>query len=235
MLDIADLKAGYGSIVALRNVSLSVKHGEIVTIIGANGAGKTTLLKAIMGLIPALEGSVHLDGTLITHMPTQKIVSMGIAMVPEGRRIFGNLSTLENLKMGAFPRRDAEVNKDLEEVISIFPILHERRKQRGGTLSGGEQQMLSIARALMSRPRLLLLDEPSMGLAPIVVQDVFDKISEINNLGTTVLLVEQNAHLALDVAKRGYVLELGRVVLHDTTKNLANNEQVKSAYLGESS
>ena len=207
---------------------------EIVTIIGANGAGKTTLLRTIMGMLPAVEGSVQFKGDLITGIPTTEIVGRGLVLVPEGRHIFGSLSIVENLKMGAYSRRDKEVRKDMEEVMSFFPVLDERKRQLGGTLSGGEQQMLAIGRALMSRPHLLLLDEPSMGLAPLIVQQVFDKISEINTRGTTVLLVEQNAHQALDLASRGYVLELGRVVLHDTTENLSKNAQVKSAYLGES-
>ena len=234
MLSVSDLKAGYGSILALKSVSLSVAEREIVTIIGANGAGKTTLLRTIMGMLPAVEGIVHFKGDLITGIPTPEIVRRGMALVPEGRHIFGTLSIVENLKMGAYSRRDKEVRKDMEEIMSFFPVLEERKRQLGGTLSGGEQQMLAIGRALMSRPHLLLLDEPSMGLAPLIVQQVFDKISEINTRGTTVLLVEQNAHQALDLASRGYVLELGRVVLHDTTENLSRNTQVKSAYLGES-
>jgi branched-chain amino acid transport system ATP-binding protein len=234
MLKVTNLKAGYGSILALKSIMLSVEQSEIVTIIGANGAGKTTLLKAIMGMIPAIEGNVFFKERPISGISTQEIVSLGIALVPEGRRIFGNLSTLENLKMGAYPRRDKEVNKDMEEVMSFFPVLHERRRQLGGTLSGGEQQMLAIARALMSRPHLLLLDEPSMGLAPMVVEQVFEKIKEINTKGTTILLVEQNAHQALELASRGYVMELGKVVLEDSTENLSRNSQVKSAYLGES-
>ena len=232
MLEITGLKAGYGSIIALKNISLSVEQGEIVTIIGGNGAGKTTLLKAIMGLIPALEGSVHLEGNLITHMPTQEIVSMGIAMVPEGRKIFGNLSTLENLKMGAYPRRDTEVNKELEEVISIFPILRERRKQRGGTLSGGEQQMLSIARALMSRPRILLLDEPSMGLAPLIVSLLFEFIAQIKARGYSILMVEQNVVKALKLCDRAYLLEQGTVKIEGDREAFAKEEYIRQAYLG---
>src|SRR5205085_4800643 len=213
--------------------SLRVKPGEIVTLIGANGAGKTTTLRTISGIAPAREGQVLLNGERIDRMPPHRIVEMGICQSPEGRRIFSRMSVQENLEMGAFARRDpAGVREDLEGVLELFPRLRERLRQRGGTLSGGEQQMLAIGRALMSRPEILLLDEPSMGLAPMLVETIFNTIVEINRQGVAVLLVEQNASMALNVAHRGYVLETGQIVLEDNAKALQQNEQVHKAYLG---
>jgi branched-chain amino acid transport system ATP-binding protein len=233
LLELDGIHTYYGHIHALHGVSLQVRSGEIVTLIGANGAGKTTTLKTISGLLHPRTGSVTLDGSDISRTPSHLLVRSGIGHAPEGRRIFSRLTVLENLQMGGYTRTRAEVRHDTERVFGLFPRLRERAHQRGGTLSGGEQQMLAIGRALMSRPKLLLLDEPSLGLAPILVQQIFQIIREINAQGTTILLVEQNALQALSVAHRGYVLQTGRVILSDTAKGLAANEDVRRAYLGE--
>jgi len=233
LLELRDVHTFYGRIHALHGVSLQVKRGEIVTLIGANGAGKTTTLKTISGILHPREGSVWFDGRDITKSAAHELVRAGIGHAPEGRRIFSRLSVLENLQMGAFTRKPAEAKAGIERVLEMFPRLKERISQRGGSLSGGEQQMLAIGRALMARPRVLLLDEPSLGLAPILVQQIFSIIQEINAAGTTILLVEQNALQALNVAHRGYVLQTGQVLLADTAKNLAANEDVRRAYLGE--
>ena len=210
-----------------------VEAGEIVTLIGANGAGKTTLLRTISGIVPARAGRVSFEGKDITKLPAHEIVGLGVSQSPEGRMVFANLSVEDNLELGAYRRRDRDgIKKDYEKVFQLFPRLRERRRQLSGTLSGGEQQMLAMGRALMSRPRLLLLDEPSLGIAPLLVRDIFKTIVEINRAGTTVLLVEQNAHMALTIAQRGYVLETGRVVLEDTAAKLAANDEVRAAYLG---
>jgi len=232
MLHLENLRTGYGAIEVLHGVSLEVNDGEIVAVLGANGAGKSTLLMTVSGINPARQGVVSFQKRNISNLPPHAIVSLGVVQVPEGRKIFPRLTVLENLEMGAFQRRDADLGKDIERAFSLFPILRERQKQMGGTLSGGEQQMLAISRALMARPKLLLMDEPSLGLAPLFVKKIFEIIREINERGTTILLVEQNANMALHVAQRGYVLETGRIVLHDTAKNLMNNEQVKKSYLG---
>lgn len=234
MLEIKDLHVSYGQIAALKGVTVSVGEGEIVTLIGANGAGKTTLLRTISGLLKPKSGSIAIEGKEITKVPAHEIVGMGIAQSPEGRMIFANLTVLENLKMGAYLRNDHDgIAKDMEYVFSIFARLKEREAQLGGTLSGGEQQMLAIGRALMSKPRVLLLDEPSLGIAPKLVRTIFEKIVEINkNLNMTVLLVEQNAHMALGIARRGYVLETGKIVLEGPADELSANEEVKKAYLG---
>lgn len=233
MLEIKDLHTYYGNIHALKGVSLTVDQGEIVTLIGGNGAGKTTTLRTISGLQKPRLGMVELEGENLAAYKAHEIVNKGVSMVPEGRGIFARLSVLENLDMGAYSRNDKkQIEQDLERVFSIFPRLEERRKQIAGTLSGGEQQMLAIGRALMARPRLMLLDEPSMGLAPILVEGIFDTIKTINQEGTTVLLVEQNALMALSIAHRGYVLQTGRIVLQDTAENLQRNETVQKAYLG---
>ena len=233
MLEIKDLHVSYGGIQALRGVSLNVPDGKIVTLIGANGAGKSTLMRTISGLVKAQSGSILWNGQELLGKPIDQIVASGIAMSPEGRRVFADLTVLENLKIGAYLRKDkAETEKDLEWVYSLFPRLKERSWQSAGTLSGGEQQMLAMGRALMSRPRLLLLDEPSMGLSPRLVDQVFDTIVSINKSGTTIMLVEQNANQALRVAKRGYVIETGEIVLSDDADKLLSNPQVKEAYLG---
>ena len=234
MLEILDLEVCYGSITALQGVSAKVEKGTIVTLVGANGAGKTTTLRAISGVIKARSGKISFNGEEITNKPPHKIVARGIAQCPEGRMVFANLTVLENLKMGAYLRRDrAGIANDLEFVFGIFPRLQERQKQTAGTLSGGEQQMLAIGRALMSKPKCLMLDEPSLGIAPILVQTIFDKIVEINKaLGITILLVEQNANLALEISHYGYVLETGRVLLHDRSAALRENEEIRAAYLG---
>jgi branched-chain amino acid transport system ATP-binding protein len=234
MLKLNDIHTYYGSIQALKGISIEIGRGEIVTLIGANGAGKTTTLMSISGLVPPRTGEVLFEGKSISHMDPNAIVAMGICQVPEGRRIFPYLSVVENLDMGAFLRDDkAEVAKDLDYVFNLFPILAQRRHQAGGTLSGGEQQMLAISRALMSRPRLLLLDEPSLGLAPLVVKRIFEIIKKINaENNTTIFLVEQNANLALKVAHRGYVMENGYITLSDSAQNLLTNEAVRKAYLG---
>ena len=234
LLRVEDVHTYYGSIEALKGISLEVHEGEIVTLIGANGAGKSTTLRSINGLNHPRRGSIHFRGRDITRDPPHDIVRRGISQSPEGRKLFPRMSVLENLEMGAFQRSDrSELRGDLERVYSLFPRLSERKQQRAGTLSGGEQQMVAIGRALMARPGLLLLDEPSMGLAPIFVERVFETIVEINKQGTTILLVEQNAMMALDVANRGYVLETGTVALADDAKALRRNEQVRKSYLGE--
>lgn len=234
MLEIKDLAVNYGSITALHDVSLSVAKGDIVTLIGANGAGKSTTLRTVSGLLKAQRGSIRYEGEEISHQPPHRIVERGISQVPEGRMIFANLTVRENLLMGAYLRKDRhKLGTEFDFVFEIFPRLKERAKQVAGTLSGGEQQMLAISRALMSKPRCLMLDEPSLGIAPILVKTIFQKIVEINqSLGITILLVEQNANLALEVSNYGYVLETGRIILHDRCGALRQNENVKAAYLG---
>jgi branched-chain amino acid transport system ATP-binding protein len=232
-LQVEGLDVYYGAVHALKGVSLRVEAGEIVTLIGANGAGKTTLLRTISGLVPARAGRVVFEGRDLGRVPAHEIVALGVSQSPEGRMVFANLSVEDNLELGAYRRRDrAAIQQDREEVFRLFPRLLERRRQLSGTLSGGEQQMLAIGRALMSRPRVLLLDEPSLGIAPLLVRDIFRTIVEINRRGVTVLLVEQNAHMALGIAQRGYVLETGRVVLEDEAERLAANDEVRAAYLG---
>ena len=233
MLKISDLYVNYGGINALRGISLEVPDGEIVTLIGANGAGKSTTLRTITGLMKAASGSILWNDTELLGKPIDEIFKSGIAMVPEGRRVFSDLTVLENLRIGAFLRKDKdEIEKDIEWVYSLFPRLKERYWQYAGTLSGGEQQMLAVGRALMSRPKLMMMDEPSLGLAPLVVQDIFGIIKEINKQGVTILLIEQNANMALRVADRGYVLETGRISMTGTGMELLNDESVKAAYLG---
>ena len=233
MLEVRDLRVAYGNIAAVKGISFEVRQGETVCLIGANGAGKTTTLKALARLLPA-GGAIHYDGHSILHRPAHTLIGAGLALVPEGRGIFARLTVAENLDMGAYARRDrAEVAADLDRVYALLPRLKERAKQVAGTLSGGEQQMLSLGRALMSRPRLLLLDEPSMGLAPIMVQKVFEVIQSIAAQGVTILLVEQNARLALSVASRGYVMESGFITLSDAAAALLANPKVREAYLGE--
>ena len=234
MLEIHDLEVNYGIIRAIKGISFEVNQGEVVALVGANGAGKTTILDAISGLIPAKKGSILFDGQELTKIPAHKIVSMGMAHVPEGRRIFQQLTVYENLKLGAFTRKDkTEIADSLEYVYSRFPRLEERKSQIAGTLSGGEQQMLAMGRALMSKPRIILMDEPSMGLSPLLVSAIFDIIKVIREGGTTVLLVEQNARKALSVADRAYVLETGNITLSGPASDLLNDESVKKAYLGE--
>ncbi len=233
LLELKNVHTYYGRIHALQGVSLEVRRGEIVTLIGANGAGKTTILKTISGLLHAREGQVLFEGSDITHRPAHALVKSGIGHAPEGRRIFSRLTVFENLQMGAFTRTSHEAQEDVERVYQLFPRLRERATQLGGSLSGGEQQMLAVGRALMSRPSVMLLDEPSLGLSPILVQEIFSIITEINTRGTTILLVEQNALQALHVAHRGYVLQTGRVILADTAARLAANQDVRRAYLGE--
>jgi len=233
MLKVEGIDVFYGNIQALKNVSLTVEEREIVTLIGANGAGKTTLLKTISGLLRPTTGTIKYLGESIRVKSVQSIVKAGISHVPEGRRVFANMTVEENLYLGAYLRKDKkEIKEDLDKVFTLFPILHERRNQLSGTLSGGEQQMLAIGRALMAKPKLLLLDEPSMGLAPLLVKQIFNIIQEINNDGTTILLVEQNAHMALSIANRAYVIETGSVVLSGDAKEMQNSEKVKDAYLG---
>jgi branched-chain amino acid transport system ATP-binding protein len=234
MLDVVDVHTSYGNIRALRGISLSVQPGEIVTLIGANGAGKTTTLRTILGTVRPRRGTVSFNGHRLEVLGTDRIVRLGIAQSPEGRRIFPRMTVLENLELGAFTRRDSHaVASDLERVFTLFPRLRERVAQKGGTLSGGEQQMLAIGRALMARPSLLLLDEPSMGLSPILVEAIFRIIEDINRQGTTILLVEQNARMALRVAHRGYVIQTGRIVLHDAAAELLRSDLVRKTYLGE--
>ncbi len=234
MLEIHDLEVNYGIIRAIKGISFEVNQGEVVALVGANGAGKTTILHTISGLIPAKKGSILFDGQELTKIPAHKIVSMGMAHVPEGRRIFQQLTVYENLKLGAFTRKDkTEIADSLEYVYSRFPRLEERKSQIAGTLSGGEQQMLAMGRALMSKPRIILMDEPSMGLSPLLVSAIFDIIKVIREGGTTVLLVEQNARKALSVADRAYVLETGNITLSGPASDLLNDESVKKAYLGE--
>jgi len=233
MLKVDNIHTYYGNIQALKGISLTVEEGEIVTLIGANGAGKTTTLRTICGLLKPRQGRVYLEGEDLTDCKAHQIVYKGVAMVPEGRGIFAKLTVAENLDMGAYHRSDrAGIAEDLERVFNLFPRLKERRNQVGGTLSGGEQQMLATARAMMARPRLLLMDEPSMGLAPVLVEDVFDRIQEVNREGTTILLVEQNALMALQIADRGYVLQTGEIVLSDTADGLRQDPMVQKAYLG---
>ena len=233
MLTINDINVFYGAIHAIKGVSLEVNEGEIVTLIGANGAGKSTILRTISGLLKPKTGSIQFEGQEIAGMPAHEIVKTGISQVPEGRRIFAEMSVLENLELGAFTRKDKDgIKADMELVFERFPCLKERIGQLAGTLSGGEQQMLAMGRALMSRPRLLLLDEPSMGLAPLLIKEIFTIIQDINKTGTTVLLVEQNANMALSIAHRAYVLETGRITLSGDAKELAASDEVRKAYLG---
>lgn len=234
LLAVNDIHTYYGHIYALKGISITVEKGEVVTLIGANGAGKTTTLKTISGLLHPRQGTVDLEGERISGLPAHTIVSKGIGQSPEGRQIFTRLTVQENLEMGAYSRKDKDgIAKDMDHVFHLFPRLAERRSQAGGTLSGGEQQMLAMGRALMTRPRILLLDEPSMGLAPVLVDTIFDIIKTLNSEGVTILLVEQNAARALSVANRGYVLETGRIILQGDAKELAENEEVRKAYLGE--
>ena len=233
MLKIEDINVYYGNIHALKGISVEVKAGDIVTLIGANGAGKSTILRTISGLLRAKTGNVLFEGKSISSMPAEDIVKLGVSQVPEGRRIFANMTVEENLEMGAYIRKDGSgITKDIAKVFERFSRLGERRKQIAGTLSGGEQQMLAIGRGLMSQPRLMLLDEPSMGLAPLLVKEIFSIIKEINESGTTILLVEQNAHMALSIAHQAYVLETGRITLSGTAKELSESEAVRKAYLG---
>jgi branched-chain amino acid transport system ATP-binding protein len=234
VLELKDVHTYYGSIHALKGISLEVREGEVVTLIGSNGAGKSTTLRSINGLNRPSKGSISFQGRDITRTPPHAIVKDGIAQAPEGRRLFPRMSVIENLEMGAFQRSDRRaIREDMDRVFTLFPRLAERRNQKAGTMSGGEQQMCAIGRALMARPKLLLLDEPSMGLAPVLVEKIFETIVEINKQGTPVLLVEQNALMALDVANRGYVLETGRIALADDAKKLSENEEVRKTYLGE--
>ena len=234
LLTLDSVEVSYGAIRALQGISLEIRAGEIVTLIGANGAGKSTTLRAISGLIPTRSGRILFEGKEIANLSADRIVQQGISHSPEGRRVFANMSVRENLDLGAYTRRDAAgIRQDIDRVLCLFPRLRERIGQNAGTLSGGEQQMLAMSRALMARPRLLLLDEPSLGLAPFLVRDIFSIIRDINAQGTTVLLVEQNAHMALGVAHRGYVLETGHIVMADDAKALLANDAVKKAYLGE--
>jgi len=233
MLEIKNLNVHYGVIHALKDISLAVNEGEIVTLIGANGAGKTTTLRTISGLIKATSGQILLHGEDLANVNAQRRVELGISQVPEGRRIFPPMSVLENLELGAFLRNDkAQIKKDMDNVFDRFPILGQRKKQLAGTLSGGEQQMLAMGRALMSKPKILLLDEPSMGLAPLLVREIFEIVKDINKSGTTVLLVEQNANMALSIADRAYVIETGTIVISGTGEELAKSDQIKNAYLG---
>jgi branched-chain amino acid transport system ATP-binding protein len=233
MLEVEGLDVFYGAVHALKGVTIRAEAGEIVTLIGANGAGKSTLLRSISGLVPARAGRVTFEGRDITRTPAHEIVALGVSHAPEGRLVFANLTVEDNLELGAYRRRDkAGIREDYDGMYALFPRLKERRKQTAGTLSGGEQQMLAIARAFMSRPRLLMLDEPSLGIAPILVREIIRTIREINQRGVTVLLVEQNAHMALSIARRGYVLETGRVCIEDDAARLLQNEDVKRAYLG---
>lgn len=234
MLEVKDLRVSYGVIEAIQGVSFEVNKGEIIALIGANGAGKTTILQTISGLIPAKSGTVTFNDKDITKTPGYKIVSMGMAQVPEGRRVFSQLSVLQNLRLGAYTRKDKnEIEESLKMVYERFPRLAERKNQAAGTLSGGEQQMLAMGRALMSKPDIVLMDEPSMGLSPILVNEIFDIIKEINKTGTTILLVEQNAKKALSIANRAYVLETGNITISGDAKELINDENIKKAYLGE--
>lgn len=233
MLKIDNLKVNYGGIEAVKGISFEVEDGSIVTLIGANGAGKSTTLRSIAGLVKPAAGTISWNGSDITNMDPTKIVAAGISMVPEGRRVFPDMTVLENIKIGAYLRNDT-LDSDIDWVYSLFPRLKERNWQLAGTLSGGEQQMLAVARALMSRPKLIMMDEPSLGLAPLIVKGIFDIIKEINKAGVTVLLIEQNANMALHIASKAYVLETGRITLSGTGKELLENESVKAAYLGKS-
>lgn len=233
MLEVKEIEVYYGAIHALKKLSISVEQGSIVTLIGANGAGKTTTLKTVSGLLRPRSGLINYKNQDITHVPPEKIVGLGISQVPEGRRVFPSMSVLENLEMGAYLRKDKkQIAIDMDNVFERFPRLKERYKQMAGTLSGGEQQMLAIGRALMAQPELLLMDEPSMGLAPLLVKEIFEIIKDINKRGTTILLVEQNANMALSIADKAYVIETGEIVLEGTAQELMNSEQVKKAYLG---
>jgi branched-chain amino acid transport system ATP-binding protein len=232
MLEVDNIVTAYGTIEALKGVSLTVEEGEVVTLIGSNGAGKSTTLRSISGLTPPKSGSIKFRGVEVSTMPAQEIVRLGISQSPEGRRCFQRMTVRENLELGAYLRRDSNVATDLDRVLDLFPRLREREKQKAGTMSGGEQQMLAMGRAMMADPQLLLLDEPSMGLAPILVDRIYETVREINKQGTTILLVEQNANYALDVSTRGYVLETGRVVLADKSASLRENPEVQNAYLG---
>jgi len=234
LLEIHNIHTFYGAIHALKGISVEVEQGEIVTLIGANGAGKSPTLNTVCGILKPRQGTILFDGEPIHHLPAHQIVARGVSQAPEGRRVFGRLNVTENLEMGAFARKDKEaIRRDMDRVFTLFPRLKERHRQVAGTLSGGEQQMLAIGRSLMADPRLLLLDEPSMGLAPILVETIFDTVREINKQGTTVLLVEQNALMALSIARRGYVMETGSIVLQDSAAALEKNEMVRKAYLGE--
>ncbi len=235
LLEVEGLQVNYGGIVALNGISFTVEEGEIVSLIGANGAGKSTTLRTLSGLIKPVNGIIKFNGQVLNKMPPYKIVKLGISQVPEGRRVFTRLTVAENLEMGAYTRKDSEVKKTMAEVFSRFPRLEERKNQLAGTLSGGEQQMLAIGRALMSKPKLLLMDEPSMGLAPLIVNEIFTIIKDINRSGTTILLVEQNAKVALSVSNRLYVLETGEMAASGTSEQLSDNELIKKAYLGVSS
>jgi len=232
LLEVSDIRARYGAIEALKGVSLTVEPKEVVTLIGANGAGKSTTLRSISGLTPASAGKIVFEGEDITRVPAHEVVSRGIALAPEGRHCFARMTVRENLDLGAYHRRREDVAEDLEKVFTLFPRLRERENQKAGTMSGGEQQMLAIGRALMARPRLLMLDEPSMGIAPNLVERIYETIEEINHTGVAILLVEQNANYALDVSKRGYVLETGRVVLTNDSVHLRDDPEVQRAYLG---
>jgi len=232
LLELEDIHTFYGNIEALKGISITVEEGEIVTMIGSNGAGKSTTLRSISGLSPAGQGSIRFDGQEITETPPQDIVRLGISQSPEGRHCFPRMTVRENLDLGAYLRRDGDVSGDMDRVFELFPRLKERERQKAGTMSGGEQQMLAIGRALMADPKLLLLDEPSMGIAPILVERIYETIAEINRQGTTILLVEQNANFALGVSKRGYVLETGQVALYDDSASLRDNPEVQKAYLG---
>ncbi len=232
-LEVDDIQTFYGNIQALKSISITVEKGECVTLIGSNGAGKSTTLRSISGLTPPRHGSIKLDGREISQLPPQEIVRLGICQAPEGRKCFQRMTARENLELGAFLRRDHDgIRADLERVFDLFPRLKERESQKAGTMSGGEQQMLAIGRALMGKPQVLLLDEPSMGIAPILVERIYETIAEINQQGTTILLVEQNANFALEVSKRGYVLETGKVVMSDDSPKLRTNPEVQKAYLG---
>jgi branched-chain amino acid transport system ATP-binding protein len=233
LLEVRELHTFYGTIEALKGISLEVKEGEIVTLIGSNGAGKSTTLRSISGLTPPREGSIKFDDLEIGETPPQEIVRLGISQSPEGRKVFQRMTVRENLDLGAYLRRDNEIVSDIDRVFDLFPRLKERERQKAGTMSGGEQQMLAIGRALMAQPKLLLLDEPSMGLAPILVERIYETVVEINKQGTTILLVEQNANFALEVSSRGYVLETGAVSLADDSGSLRNNPEVQKAYLGQ--
>jgi branched-chain amino acid transport system ATP-binding protein len=231
-LEVEDIRTFYGNIEAIKGLSLTVEEGECVTLIGSNGAGKSTTLRSISGLTPPRHGSVKFNGQEIARLPPQEIVSLGVVQSPEGRHVFPRMTVRENLDLGAYLRRDNEITSDMDEVFELFPRLKEREKQKAGTMSGGEQQMLAIGRAMMARPKLLLLDEPSMGIAPVLVDRIYETIEEINKRGTTILLVEQNANYALSVSQRGYVLETGKVALTDSSDNLRTNPEVQAAYLG---
>ena len=233
LLEVNDMHTFYGNIEALKGISITVDEGEVVTLIGSNGAGKSTTLRSISGLTPPREGTIKFDGTEIGEVPPQEIVQMGVALSPEGRHVFARMTVRENLELGAYLRKDRDgIDRDRERVYALFPRLKERERQKAGTMSGGEQQMLAIGRALMANPKLLLLDEPSMGIAPILVERIYETIAEINRQGTTILLVEQNANYALDVSKRGYVLETGKIAIQDDSDKLRTNADVQKAYLG---